>query len=73
VHWIVRELARIAPVAAPAVLGQIVRQHPDPVLSDAVLRSVHAEELSPDPVLVGTSQRIVLQSIDDRLHRFISQ
>lgn len=69
--WLVPELARIAPGAAPAVLDQVVRQELDPVLSEAILQSVKDGRLDPDPMLLRTSRRCVLQRIDDRLSRFM--
>lgn len=70
--WIVPQLARIAPTAAPAVLDQVVRQDLDPLLSEAILQSIKDGTLDPDPILVRTSRRCVLQGLDDRLHRFMT-
>jgi ATP-dependent DNA helicase RecQ len=70
--WVVPELARIAPGAAPAVLDQVVRHERDPIFADAILRSVSDGTLASDPILVRTSRRSVLQSLDDRLHRFMT-
>ena len=71
-QWTVRELARISPAAAPAILDQVVRQDLDPLLSDAILQSVKNGTLDSDPILVRTSRRCVLQSIDDRLRSFMN-
>lgn len=70
--WVVSELARLAPVAAPALLDRVVRQDVDPILSDAILRGVDDGTLTPDPILVRTSRRCVLKGIDDRLQRFMT-
>jgi hypothetical protein len=71
-NWIVMELARIAPTAAPGVLNQIVRQDLDPALATAVLRGVDAGTIAADPILVRTSQRCLLHRIDDRLNHFMN-
>ena len=70
--WVTQELARIAPTAAPAVLNRVIREELDPVLSGAVLRSINAGRLAADPILMRTSQRCVLRSIDNRLTRFMN-
>ncbi len=70
--WLVPELARIAPTAAPAVLDRVIRDEADPALAGAVLRSVELGALNPDPILLRTSQRSLLRSIDARLERFMS-
>lgn len=60
------------PAAAPAVLDRVVRHELDAVLSDAILAGVKDGTLVPDPILMRTSRRCVLQSIDDRLQRFMT-
>ncbi len=71
-EWVAREFARLAPTAAPAVLNRVVREELDPLLAGVVLKSAAAGVLAPDPILLRTCQRRVLQSIDTRLTHFMN-
>lgn len=70
-EWLVPELARIRPDAAPEVLSQVVLNDRDSVLAGAVLRSVDAGTIAPEPTLVDVSQRCILHTIDTRLDQFM--
>lgn len=70
--WVVRELARIGPTGALAVLSKVVRQEPDPALAGAVLRSTASGVLERDSLLVRTCERRLLQTIDAHVTRFMS-
>ena len=69
--WMIHELRRIAPSAASGVLNRVVRQGMDSLLAGVVLRSMAAGSLDANPVLQRTSQRCLLQKIDDRLGEFM--